>query len=203
MRCLALFCAFSFTSLAASPSTHTLPVTVVLDFEHDRNDVSLPTVRSELQKLLSDAHVQVELRLRSQLAGRSQFGEIVIFKMKGVCSVASGVPIGALSDERGPLAMTYTTDGEILPFGEVECDRVRQSLSRVWKSDLTGQHSHQFGVAIARVMAHELYHMLGESPAHTKAGVTKEGLSAHELMAPDLNFPKAASDAVGNRAGLE
>lgn len=37
-------------------------------------------------------------------------------------------PVPYRYDERGPLAFTHSVDGEILPFSEVACDKVRSSL---------------------------------------------------------------------------
>lgn len=194
MRYCLLICALP-ALLAAAPSPG-LPLTVVLDFEHVKTSVPLPAVQSELQKLLSAANLTVDLRLRNELPDSPQLGQVVIFKMRGFCSTDPAIPVGALSDERGALAMTYTSDGQILPFGEVECDRVRQSLSRLWGQPLPKGHETDLALAIARVLAHEVYHMLGDSVAHTRTGVTKESLTARELTQPELSFPKAAQVAV-------
>lgn len=197
MRLVSLILALSLAA-AAAPSQSELPLTVVLDFEHGSN-VPLKTVHTELQKLLSGAHVAVDLRLRSELPEYPQLGQVVMFKMRGVCSADASIPVDALSDERGALAMTYTSDGQILPFGEVECDRLRKSLGRIWGEPLGEQHSRDLGIAIARVMAHEIYHILGDSAEHTKSGVTKARLTSRELVQPELNFPKAADDAVDGK----
>ncbi len=61
-------------------------------------------------------------------------------------------------------------------------------------------HQAAFGVALARVIAHEMYHMIANSPAHTKEGVTKESLSGQELSQPLLSYPSGASNALQERA---
>ena len=43
-----------------------------------------------------------------------------------------------------------------------------------------------FGRALARVVAHELIHMLSNSPEHGAAGVMKASLSGKELIAANL-----------------
>jgi hypothetical protein len=173
------------------------PVTVVLEFEHGGEHLPLSEVGPQLRKLLSGTNLQVELRLRSELPAHAQFGEVVLFKMKGHCVAGSALPVDELSNPQGALAMTYMTDGEILPFGEVECDRVRQSLARLRSSDYASQSPREFGLALARVMAHEIYHMLSQSTVHTADGVTKESLSPRELVMPNMQFPGAARAAVG------
>jgi len=190
---LVLLTVFAFSGVEAAAQTHTamVPVTVVLDFEQAKHSVPLETVQAELQKLLGDSKLNVKLRLRQELPADPQLGELVVFKMRGRCTPAP-LPVGALSDERGPLAMTYTTDGEILPFGEVECDHVRQSLERVLGKANDERHTNAFGLAVARVMAHEIYHMLADSKAHTKTGVTRESLSPTQLSQASLIMPDEA-----------
>jgi hypothetical protein len=178
-------------SAAAQTRTAMVPVTVVLDFEQSQHVVSLNDVQAELQKLLAGSKLSVNLRLRKELPANPQLGDLVVFKMRGHCTAAP-LPVGALSDERGALAMTYTNDGEILPFGEVECDQVRQSLERILGRADDDRHRAAFGLAVARVIAHEIYHMLGNSKAHTKTGITEESLSAVQLSQPHMGIPEEA-----------
>ena len=94
--------------------------------------------------------------------------------------------------------MAYSSDGTVLPFGEVECDRVRDSVRRVLGQGNSRAFDSIYASAIGMVMAHEMYHMLANSPLHTKSGVTKESLTAHELLDPGLSLPRAAQDAIRN-----
>jgi hypothetical protein len=120
--------------------------------------------------------------------------------MKGHCT-ARPLPIGALSDERGALAMTYSSDGTLLPFGAVECDRVRQSLERVLGRNPLDVHSDAYSTAIARVMAHEIYHMVGNSKGHTQDGLTKRSFSSRDLYEGLLPLPdKARQQMLGSPA---
>jgi hypothetical protein len=120
---------------------------------------------------------------------------MVVLKMSGECTMEA---IPAVPDEMGlPLGMTYASDGEILPFGKVDCDRVRQSLQRV----LTGGRRDDvaLGRALGRVVAHEMYHMLSHSKAHTASGITRKSLSPRDLAAEVSAISEAGSDAVRAR----
>ena len=112
------------------------------------------------------------------------------------------MPVGALSDERGPLAMTYSSDGQLLHFGEVECDRVRQSLQRVLGRGYPEKRQIAFGTALGVVMAHEMYHMMANAKGHTGEGITKHSLSAEEMLAGELAIPDAARRAVQRGLGF-
>ena len=91
-------------------------------------------------------------------------------------------PLPPIPDELGlPFAVTYTTGGRLLPFGAVDCDRVRQSLKRAFTPADYSRGDLLFGRALGRVLAHELYHMLARSAAHGKTGVTERALSGDQL----------------------
>jgi hypothetical protein len=171
-------------------------LTVLLDYERPGSVVASHSMERELTSILANAHMQVHVMAREAAANHAQFGDLVLFHMRGSCSMQE-LPIAAVSDERGPLAMTFTSDGEPLHFGEVKCDRVRRSVLRtVDATSLQAQsqmwQDREYGVALARVMAHEIYHMLAQSTEHTKTGVTKRALSSSDLRSAPLRFSEDA-----------
>lgn len=182
---------------AASPRQ---PVTVLVDFEKPHAAFSIRALERELQSLLEPVGFIIDVQLKSDLPPSPEFADLVIFKMKGSCTMSElRLPIGALSDERGPLAMAYASNGEMLHFGAVECDRVRESLQRLLGRANPERHQAVFGTALGLIMAHEMYHMMANSSAHTKTGFTKSSLSARELLAGDLTLPAVAQQAVRRR----
>jgi hypothetical protein len=184
-----LICLFLFASAAAAANPS---LTVVLDYEQPHSRSSFDAMQSELTALLDHAGVSVNLKDKASLAPNTQFNDLVVFRMSGRCD-ATPVPLEALSDERGPLAMAYSSDGQILPFGEVKCDRIRQCLQRSIGRGLPSGHDRSaYGAALAKVMAHEIYHMLAHDPHHTHAGLTKEALSPHELLDNSMSLPDKA-----------
>ena len=179
------------------------PLTVLMDFEAPHSEASLRSLRQSLNQLLSPGGINVDVQLRADLPSNAQFGELVIFKMKGSCSLMSSLPVGPIYDERGPLAMAYTSDGQVLHFGEVECDRVRHSLQRILGSNASLKNQQAFGSALAVVIAHEVYHMLGNVRNHTHKGLTKPELSASELMDSHLALPPSAMATMGKSLHAE
>jgi predicted nucleotidyltransferase len=180
---------------AASTAIPPAPVTILIDFEKPHSPLSLVAMRQELEALLQPVGLKIDLLMRSQMLPAQEFADLVIFKMKGSC-VMEPLPFDALSDERGPLAMAFSSDGEVLHFGEVECDRIRQSLARVIGVSTSNYRQTLLGRAIGLVIGHELYHMIANSAVHTKHGVTKESLTARELLEADLNIPAFARKAL-------
>lgn len=171
-------------------------LTVLLDYEQPHSRSSFESMQSELRALMKSAGLVVDLRDKAEIAPNAQFNGLVIFKMSGRCD-ATPVPMEALSDERGPLAMAYRSDGQILPFGEVRCDRIRESLQRsIGRGLPSGRDRSAYGAALAKVMAHEIYHMLAHDPHHTQKGLSKEALSSHELLDERLSLPDEALDEI-------
>jgi hypothetical protein len=175
----------------------TQKVTVLVNFQKPHSAVSVEAFRQELKDLLEPAGVTVELMLRSELGNYPEFSELVVFEMKGSCSMdAASMPPEPTYDERGPLAKSYSSEGQILHFGEVECDRVRQCLQRVMGRGQSQKDQAPFGTALGIVVAHELYHMIAGEKAHTKSGLTKESLSARDLLNGGISIPRAAREAL-------
>jgi hypothetical protein len=182
--------------LTAVPALFPAPVapslTVVLDYEHPHSRPSFEAIKAELRSIMKGSGLSVDVQDKALLAPNSQFGGLVVFKMAGHCD-ATPIPVEALSDERGPLAMAYTSNGEILPFGEVKCDRVRRSLQRILGQGMPPDRDRMaYGSALGKVMAHEIYHMLAHEPHHTKTGITKEALSSRELLDGSMSLPQNA-----------
>jgi hypothetical protein len=93
------------------------------------------------------------------------------------------------------LGSAFVSDGSVLPFGQVECDRIRASLQRLNYS-VAHESQQQLGQAMGRVLVHELYHMLSGSSAHTMHGLTKPSLSAFELSANTADLPRHSKQAM-------
>ena len=88
------------------------------------------------------------------------------------------------------LAETDLVDGHILPFGDVQCDQLRQFLAPVESKLKDDAGNVALGRAIARVSAHELYHMLTGSMNHARAGIARAEHSRADLTASAFNFAK-------------
>jgi hypothetical protein len=153
--------------------------------------MSLQVMENEVSVLLKATGVALDWQMKNQVRANTEFAELVVIKLTGHCTTET---VAMPMDEQGPLAFAYSSDGEILPFGEVECDRVRSSLRR-----LLGFRDHRndevlLGRALGRVLAHEMYHMLANDRKHAKSGVTRDRLTAEELTGSSLEFAAKAAD---------
>ena len=117
-----------------------------------------------------------------------QFDNLVVVRFKGRCVLD---PVRWLYDERGPLAFTYTTAGAVQPVSEVACDQVAAAARSAMSGRDFAHADLLFGRALARVVAHELVHILSKSGAHGREGVARAALSGSSLISPDLRLNPA------------
>lgn len=123
-------------------------------------------------------------------------GRLVVLRLHGYCTM--GGPVTNV--EPGiPLGSTAVSEGWVLPFADVQCDRIRASLNGV-VSLTPERYQRELGTAMGRVVVHELYHILSNSRAHTRDGLTKRALSAAELLANTSSLgPDVLDDAGENQ----
>ena len=170
--------------LATIPA-HALDLTVLLDIEQKHSQRALDEMRRELSKVFKPTNLNIAVRLRQETKPDEMFNDVVMVKLKGTCKMQNLAP---LMDERGPFAFTHTVDGKILPFSEVACDHIARSIGQAMLGDEMRDRDRLFGRALARVMAHEIVHMVGKCSDHSHAGVFRHALSDRQLLAEKLEL---------------
>ena len=177
-------CALLAGAATRSPST----LTVVMDFQGSRSERALAAMERETEGILSAAGMRLDWRFPAE-AARENFEDLVVVRFKGACKVE---PMPALGGESGPMAFTYSRDGEAQPFAQVFCANVAASVrSAMWAGGFQNADV-LFGRALGRVLAHELVHVLTHSVEHGREGVLRPALSARELISGSL--PLSAAD---------
>ena len=172
--------AFSVCVLPVLRAESLPSLTVLLSVEGNASASALKELKSELNSIMKDSGRILDVRLREQAGPTETFDDVVLVKLKGTCKMERMIPF---MDERGPLAWTHSSDGNILPFAEVSCDRIAKAVaSALWGGERK-QADKLLGRALGRVLAHELYHILGKTHEHNADGsVAKEALSAKQLI---------------------
>ncbi|MBI2685271.1 MAG: hypothetical protein HYX27_03070 [Acidobacteria bacterium] len=168
---------------AATPGTPP-EVAVVVQADEVFSPQAWQAMEAESKRIARQAGLRIRFVERSQAAAE-EFTDLVVFRMKGRCEMDT---LPALLDERGPFAWAFTADGNVLPFGEVKCDRVRESIKTALRPADYRKADELFGRALGRVVAHELYHMIANTKKHGKSGVAKDALSAQQLISDKLDF---------------
>jgi len=179
MRCVASFiCLFAGLTVPLGADFDRSVLTVVLAFNGPHSQTSVNEMKRESGLILNSSGVRLDWRLYGKDPSQSR-NDLVVMTFKGVCEYEPGRP---MFDDLGPLAITYTANGAVQPFGEVDCDRVVDSARSAMSSNDYARGDLLIGRAMGRVVAHELIHMLTKSGQHGAEGVEKPSLSGKELI---------------------
>jgi len=182
------FCAIGWiflagTSLLGQIRTPT-PVTLLYRFEHFHSKIAFQEMKRELETVMKPLGYSPNWREVGDETVKDSFENLVIVDFRGRCLMeAADSPV----QTKGALAKTHVSDGMVLPFSEVECDQVRAALHSVWGTQ-PRQSDLALGRALGRVLAHELYHVLMRTAAHSMDGIAKKSLSQAELVSDQLQF---------------
>jgi hypothetical protein len=146
-------------------------------------------MQSELARILSPSGISADWRASDGSKDRAEdFPGLVVFRYQGLCNF-EGVAEGGEENPGGEaLAGTDTIDGHVLPFAGVNCDRVRALIAPALKQMPSSWKNEMLGRALARVTAHEIYHMLAGIRTHDDRGIFQAGHSKRDLTAPAFSF---------------
>ena len=183
-------------AVRASPSSMDIPsthpgspdVTVVLDIKGTLPAGSLRQMEKEAEDIIGRSGIQLGWSSRDE-ATTGTFNDLVVLTFKGSCTLDPAPP---LYDELGPYAFTRVANGQVQPFGEVDCDRVSSSVRSAMGGDDFSKTELLMGRALGRIVAHELVHMLTKSGQHAHEGVQRPALSGKQLISKSL--PLSAMD---------
>jgi len=178
---LAIFC-------APAPVMAASAVTLVLQFDQAYSTRSLTVMKREVASIVSDSGIKVDWRLLADLHSSDSFEKLVVVRFHGACNMEPAPPLG---DERGYYGFTYVSDGAVLPFSEVECDKISNSIRSAMSKRQWREPDSILGRALGRVLAHELFHMLAKTQHHAGEGVTKSALSPAQLVSDNLSMAPA------------
>lgn len=161
------------------------PVTLVVQSENPIDPKAFEEMQREMNRLLARSAMRVEFKERREIQAGVDVADLTLVKFRGNCRMAVE-PV--YLDERGPLAFAHVTDGDVLPFAEVLCDRVRKAARSAMHGGDFAKGQELMGRAMARVLAHELWHVKTNSKGHQKVGVARHALSGRELIGERLEF---------------
>ena len=162
------------------------PVTLLVQFDGAYSPTVYDSMRQELSSVLDTAGIRLSLRDLKEATGLDEAGGLVVVRFRGACKIDS-LP-GPTAEAGVSLASTYSSDGDLLPFADVACDRVRDAVKRALQGGQYSRAESLYGRALARVLAHELYHILGKTAKHANGGVARAALSGRDLIADKLSF---------------
>jgi len=159
-------------------------VTVILNFEGPGSQISIDTMEREAGLILKSSGLQLGWGMMGQ-DPHAEYKDLVVVTFRGSCEFD---PWRSQTLEPGPFAFTHITNGEVMPFAEVNCDRVLSAVRDAMLGRGYAGVDQFIGRALGRVVAHELVHMLTRSTQHRSHGLQQPALSPRQLIEPQLSL---------------
>jgi hypothetical protein len=195
-RFLALFgLLFVSASLVRSESTFPTGAAVEVYLHGDFGGATdvLDEMNRELALLMQHAGFQVIGLHGNDQSPSGEAAQVIVVELRGACAVhvapsSSAEPIPpALS-----LASSAVADGRVLPFSWVDCSALNRFLGPAISGQTAQDQAYIYGRSMARLLAHEFYHVLAQTGDHTQAGICKSTFSRADLLADHFDFDDVA-----------
>jgi hypothetical protein len=174
----------------------TIRIGVFLQSPESTSEEVLSVTRAEVQRLIE--RPGAELAWREEISGQETFNRVLVVRLRGACSAT--LPANWIVPST--LGSTHISDGKVQPFIDISCDHVAAALSRQWKWPAGRIPTDVFGRALARVVAHEIFHALTESAHHDEAGLMKPAFDRFDLCARKLEIAPASLSRLDRALGI-
>ena len=202
-RLLALCCLLyvsTSTGRAASAVPSGSELEVYLRGEAGSSAVVLSEMTRELASLMQHAGFRISWRQANEQGSPGGAAHLVVVDLRGTCTV----PTADEPSEPPPaflvLASSSVVDGKILPFSWVDCSALNRFLGPALASHPEAERAHIYGRSMARLLAHEFYHVLAQTDDHTQTGIAKPRFSTADLLAEHFDFETVALDRLHPRS---
>ena len=116
------------------------------------------------------------------------FDELAIIRFNGNC----GISVWSHdSPPDGRWGFTHISDGAVLLFSEIACEKIAGSVGPAIARMEPAQAEAVFGRPMGRVVAHELIHMISGSAIHSHEGIARSTFSQSDLSSKRLDLSAA------------
>jgi len=161
------------------------PLALYTQFQSQSSPAVVEAARQEVAHILSPLGFPFEWW---SIDGRKEYPaatELAVITFRGNCTTAN---LAAARNTSGPLGFTYITDGQVLPFAAVDCDRIRGFLRESLLHESPRKLDGILGRAVGRVLAHELYHVFARTKQHGANGVAEPAFTKEELLSDQFQL---------------
>jgi len=190
-RLLALCCLVNPVVSLRAASTEPAPSPLIVYLVNSAGQPVHPLefMKRELSQLMRSAGYRVEwLDARAEARG-SGAAALAVVELRGSC----GMPAGSFSAEPSAvtgdsLAFSSTSEGRILPFSQLNCETLTRVVGPSLAAEPGARRDFLYGRAMARLLAHELYHVLLNTGGHAAEGVAKPAFTPTDLLTERFEF---------------
>ncbi len=189
-RLLATLCLL-YVSAPAGRSESLAPagrVDIYVKIDRSIPPAVLSSMKDELSATMQDTGVRLGFQMLNGAPPQTSSGLAVVAEFRGECGVSWHQDWTQASNAAAPLASSAVADGEVLPFSWVDCGLVSRLIGPLISDQPDALRDYVYGRALARVLAHELYHVLTQNSGHNQSGLAKGKFTAAELVSERFQF---------------
>jgi mono/diheme cytochrome c family protein len=170
---------------AAGEPAGVTPITIYTQFQNPAPEPVIFAIQQEVATIMAPLGLPLLWKPLASATGREVAAELAVVTFRGSCDSQDLMsPAASIT----PLGFTHVSDGVVLPFTEVDCDRVRYFLRKELVRIEVNDRQAVFGRAAARVLSHELFHIFVGTTHHASNGVAKPDFTERELLAQHFRF---------------
>jgi hypothetical protein len=177
----------------AHPAGFPRNLAIIQDIRGQASLITLVEMQSELESILHIPDLEIEWRALDEATYNEVFDRLVVVRLQGNCTMAGA---GAPDLKTRTLGFAHISDGDILPFADIDCNRIRDVVESAVSGEGPMNKEMLLGRALGRVLAHELYHILTRSTTHAYTGVAKPLLTPQDLVRPRLVMDESSLEAI-------
>jgi|ERR1035437_45322 hypothetical protein len=161
------------------------PITLYTQFQQAPPAGVLEALQDEVDSIMAPIGLRFEWRDLDKGGRHEVSAELAVVTFKGRCDIAG---LKTRTRLEGALGWTHVSDGQILPFTDISCDRVREFVQPGLLTFPAEDREEIYGRALGRVLAHELYHIFANTMRHGSMGVAKGSYNVQDLLADEFQF---------------
>jgi hypothetical protein len=162
-------------------------LTVSLHSPANASPAVITSLQHEVESLLNNTGIRVSWITPDHQIAVEGYDRLAVIRLTGKCQVLNS-PFAPYPGSAESLGETQVVDGEVLPFANVRCDAIRQFIWRDLAQLRSTNKEEALGRALARVTAHELFHILLRTQKHGNEGISRPAQRSADLIAPATRF---------------
>lgn len=176
-----VLCIAAAVMLAGNSGVAETHLALILSFEKPTSEMIIAAMRAEVERLFAPVQAVIELAvLDDGLALTSAADHMIFIDFEGECRPGLRERPGKVSDLT--LGHMYSVDNQLQAIARIRCSALGRHIGPVTEG--------VYGRALARIVAHEMYHYLTQRSSHGNHGLFTSDLSAPSLTGHWLDFDK-------------
>jgi hypothetical protein len=150
----------------------------------------MDSMRKDLAEIMRTAALDVSWRDIKTRNTAETYEQMIVVQLRGSCQAGGSTSQSTVKVES--LATSAVSGEAILPFVDLYCDRVSSLVQPVIAREPAYRANLLLGRAMARVLAHELYHILAQVQHHRETGLAKSNFGVREILSSSFQYDEAA-----------